>query len=345
MYKKQVLDKYFIDLLVNLNHAQFIDTVKLQLIMTQTLNNKLYEILDILSNIILGKPKQLKLSLVCLLAQGHLLIEDLPGMGKTTLAHALAKILGLEFHRIQFTSDILPGDITGSSIYKRSNESFEFHKGPIFTQVVLADEINRASPKSQSALLEAMEEGQVTADGQTYELPKPFFVIATQNSFSQIGTYPLPESQLDRFLIRITLGFPEREFERRLLSGNDSRQQIAQLISKISIEELKTVQRNIGNITVSDALYDYLQDLINATRESNQWSHGLSPRAGLSVLKASKAWAFLEGRQYVIPEDVQSVWCAVTEHRLLTESLKNSNKIESNSNPVESLLQQIPIPR
>ncbi|PHS13788.1 MAG: AAA family ATPase [Kangiella sp.] len=308
------------------------------------LNEKLNEILDTLSNIILGKPEQLKLALVCLLAQGHLLIEDLPGMGKTTLAHALAKILGLEFQRIQFTSDILPGDITGSSIYKRSNESFEFHKGPIFTQVVLADEINRASPKSQSALLEAMEEGQVTADGNTYELPNPFFVIATQNSFHQIGTYPLPESQLDRFLIRITLGFPEREFERKLLSGNDSRKQIAQLQAKISTDELKTAQRNIEEITVSEALYDYLQDLIDATRESNQWSHGLSPRAGLSVLKASKAWAFLQEREFVIPEDIQAVWCAVTEHRLLNESMDKSYG-KGFSNPVKNLLQQVAIPR
>jgi len=308
------------------------------------LNKKLNEILDVLSNIILGKPEQLKLSLVCLLAQGHLLIEDLPGMGKTTLAHALAKVLGLQFQRIQFTSDILPGDITGSSIYKRSNESFEFHKGPIFTQVVLADEINRASPKSQSALLEAMEEGQVTADGNTYELPHPFFVIATQNSFHQIGTYPLPESQLDRFLIRITLGFPEREFERKLLSGNDSRKQIAQLAPKISTDELKDAQQAIENITVSEALYDYLQDLIDATRESNQWSHGLSPRAGLSVLKASKAWAFLQGREFVIPEDIQAVWCAVTEHRLLNESMDKSYG-KSFSNPVKDLLQQVAIPR
>ena len=309
------------------------------------LNKKLNEILNTLSGIILGKPEQLKLSLVCLLAQGHLLIEDLPGMGKTTLAHALAKILGLQFQRIQFTSDILPGDITGSSIYKRSNESFEFHKGPIFTQVVLADEINRASPKSQSALLEAMEEGQVTADGNTYELPSPFFVIATQNSFHQIGTYPLPESQLDRFLIRITLGFPAREFERKLLSGNDSRKQIAQLVPKISVEELKMAQQKVENITVSEALYDYLQDLIDATRESNQWSYGLSPRAGLSVLKASKAWAYLEGREFVIPEDIQAVWCAVTEHRLLNESMDKSYGKGLTGNPVKALLQQVSIPR
>jgi MoxR-like ATPase len=313
--------------------------------MKQTLNTKLVEILDVLSTIILGKPEQVRLSLVCLLAEGHLLIEDLPGMGKTTLAHALAKVLGLEFQRIQFTSDILPGDITGSSIYKRSNESFQFHKGPIFTQVLLADEINRASPKSQSALLEAMEEGQVTADGKTYQLPSPFFVIATQNSFSQIGTYPLPESQLDRFLIRVTLGFPQRDYERQLLSGSDSKQQINQLVSKISIEGLKMAQDLVKNITVSDALYEYLQDLIDATRESNQWAHGLSPRAGLSVLKASKAWAFLKGRAFVIPEDVQAVWCAVTEHRLLSESLANANKEGLGHNPVAALIRNTPIPR
>jgi len=313
--------------------------------MKQTLNTKFNEILYVLSTIILGKPDQIRLSLVCLLAEGHLLIEDLPGMGKTTLAHALAKVLGLEFQRIQFTSDILPGDITGSSIYKRSNESFEFHKGPIFTQVVLADEINRASPKSQSALLEAMEEGQVTADGETYQLLSPFFVIATQNSYNQIGTYPLPESQLDRFLIRVKLGFPQRDFERQLLSGNDSKQQINQLEAKISIEDLKAAQNTVKNITVSDALYEYLQDLIDATRESNQWAHGLSPRAGISVLKASKAWAFLQGRAFVIPEDVQAVWCAVTEHRLLSESVDRFNQKGLNKGPVELLLHQIPIPR
>lgn len=313
--------------------------------MNHELNKKLNEVLDVLSTIILGKPEQLKLSLVCLLAHGHLLIEDLPGMGKTTLAHALAKILGLDFRRVQFTSDILPGDITGSSIYKRSDETFEFHKGPIFTQVVLADEINRASPKSQSALLEAMEEGQVTADGNTYLLPEPFFVIATQNSFHQIGTYPLPESQLDRFLIRITLGFPQRDYERQLLSGCDSKQQINQLTPKLLVEDLKMAQTLVNKVIVSDALYDYLQDLIDATRSSNQWSHGLSPRAGLSVLKASKAWAFMQGREFVIPEDVQSVWCAVTEHRLLNESVDHSYRKNLNSNPVEALLQQIPIPR
>lgn len=313
--------------------------------LTINLHLKLNNVLKVLSSIILGKPHQLKLSLVCILAKGHLLIEDLPGMGKTTLAHALAKVLGLEFQRIQFTNDILPGDIVGSSIYKRSEERFEFHKGPLFTQVVLADEINRASPKSQSALLEAMEERQVTADGLTYKLPSPFFVIATQNSFHQVGTYPLPESQLDRFLMRATLGFPAREFERQLLAGEDSKQKIEQLTAKLSVDELIQIQEIVSDIVVSDALFEYLQDLLSATRESNQWSHGLSPRAGLAVLNAAKAWAFMDGRQYALPDDIQAVWSAVTEHRLISQSDGTALASELNQNPVNAILQQTVIPR
>jgi len=298
-------------------------------------------VLEQLDKIILGKPNQLKLSLVCLLARGHLLIEDLPGMGKTTLAHALAKVLGLDFQRIQFTSDLLPGDIIGSAIYRRSDESFKFHQGPIFTQVILADEVNRATPKSQSALLEAMEEYQVTVDGVTRKLPTPFFVIATQNPFHQIGTYPLPESQLDRFLIRISLGYPAREVEKQLYTNDDSRKLIEELNPVINPDKLIELQNQVDNITVSDTLYEYLQDLVEATRQNANWTHGLSPRGGLALLKAAKAWAVLDNREYVQPEDIQAVWGSVTEHRLLSQV----GKVRSGANPVEEILTQTAIPR
>jgi len=301
----------------------------------------LQNVLHSLDKIILGKPNQIKLAVVCLLAKGHLLIEDLPGMGKTTLAHALAKVLGLDFQRIQFTSDLLPGDIIGSAIYQRSDESFKFHKGPIFTQVILADEVNRATPKSQSALLEAMEEYQVTVDGVSRKLPSPFFVIATQNPFHQIGTYPLPESQLDRFLIRVSLGYPAREVEKQLFSGQDSRQLIEKLEPVIDSSSLIAMQNSVDRINVSDALYEYLQDLVAATRASNQWSHGLSPRGGLSLLKAAKAWAVVENRDYVIPEDIQSVWMSVAEHRLMSQ-LGTTASME---NPVSDILQNTAVPR
>ena len=305
------------------------------------MHSKLSEVIESLNQIILGKPEQIRLAIVCLLAKGHLLIEDLPGMGKTTLAHALAKALGLDFQRIQFTSDLLPGDIIGSAIYRRSDESFKFHQGPIFTQVILADEVNRATPKSQSALLEAMEEYQVTVDGVTRKLPEPFFVIATQNPFHQIGTYPLPESQLDRFLIRISLGYPAREVERQLFSGGDSRNLIEGLSSAIESDVLLELQSEVDQLAVSERLYDYVQDLIAATRHSTHWSHGISPRGGLALLRAAKAWALLEGRDYVVPEDVQSVWMAVTEHRLLSQVTAMGNA----SNPVAEILKDTPIPR
>jgi len=301
----------------------------------------LQNVLDALDKIILGKPNQIKLAIVCLLAKGHLLIEDLPGMGKTTLAHALAKVLGLDFQRIQFTSDLLPGDIIGSTIYRRSDESFKFHKGPIFTQVILADEVNRATPKSQSALLEAMEESQVTVDGVSRKLPEPFFVIATQNPFHQIGTYPLPESQLDRFLIRISLGYPERKIERQLFSGQDSRELIEQLEPVLDASSLINMQNSVNSVKVTDTLYEYLQDLVAATRKSSQWSHGLSPRGGLSILKAAKAWAMLGNRDHVLPEDLQAVWMAVTEHRLMSQS----GSTAALENPVANILQNTAIPR
>jgi MoxR-like ATPase len=301
----------------------------------------LENVVNQLNQIILGKDQQIKLALVCLLAKGHLLIEDLPGMGKTTLAHALAKILGLDFQRIQFTNDLLPADIIGSAIYRRSDESFKFHQGPIFTQVLLADEVNRATPKSQSALLEAMEEYQVTSEGVSRKLPAPFFVIATQNPFHQIGTYPLPESQLDRFLIRISLGYPAEEVERLLFSGQETRIQIDNLDSMLSIEQLIDFQNQIQNVKATDTLLDYLQLLIKASRNSSYWSHGLSPRGGLSLLKAAKAWAFLHARDFVLPEDVQAVWGAVASHRLLSQSGSENTE----NSPVISLLESTEIPR
>ena len=298
-------------------------------------------ITDSLNKIILGKPEQIKLAVVCLLAKGHLLIEDLPGMGKTTLAHALAKVLGLDFQRIQFTSDLLPGDILGSAIYRRSDETFKFHEGPIFTQVILADEVNRATPKSQSALLEAMEEYQVTVDGVSRKLPEPFFVIATQNPFHQIGTYPLPESQLDRFLIRISLGYPAREVERMLFTGEDSRKLIEELEPVITPEQLIALQASIESIKVSDKLFDYLQDLVDATRQSSEWTHGISPRGGLALIRAAKACAVLNQRDYVVPEDIQSVWLGVCEHRLLSQS----SSVGSAINPVADILSNVAVPR
>jgi len=297
--------------------------------------------IEALNAIILGKPTQIKLAVACLMAKGHLLIEDLPGMGKTTLSHALAKVLGLEFQRIQFTSDLLPGDIIGGSIYRRSDESFVFHPGPIFSQVILADEVNRATPKSQSALLEAMEEFQVTIDGKSRDLPKPFFVIATQNPFHQIGTYPLPESQLDRFLIRISLGYPSREVERRLYTAHESKKLIEQLDPVMDGAELIKLQKSLDSVLVSERLLDYLQDLIDASRVNQNWSHGLSPRAGLSLLKASRAWALLDGRDHVIPEDIQAIWMSVTEHRLVSQTAVNA----LSSQAVSDILKNVAIPR
>lgn len=266
--------------------------------------------------IILGKDAQLKLALACLLARGHLLIEDLPGVGKTTLTHVLARLLGLEFQRIQFTSDMLPADIIGVSVFERSSGSFQFHPGPIFSQMILADEVNRATPKAQSALLEAMEERQVTSEGVTRPLPQPFFVIATQNPAHQIGTFPLPESQLDRFLMRIELGYPDREAERALLAGADRRTLLATLPPMLKADELKQLQEAAALIHASPALIDYVQALADYTRRSSHFEHGLSPRATLGLLAAARAWALLEGRPHVLPEDVQAVLPGVVAHRL-----------------------------
>jgi MoxR-like ATPase len=266
--------------------------------------------------VILGKERQIRLALACLLARGHLLIEDLPGVGKTTLAHVLARLLGLQFQRIQFTSDMLPADILGVSTFDRERGSFNFHPGPIFAQVVLADEINRATPKTQSALLEAMEERQVTAEGQTRPLPSPFFVIATQNPSHQIGTFPLPESQLDRFLMRIELGYPDRNAERELLAGSDRREVLAKLAPCSSPDELQRCQDAVRGLRVTEPLIDYVQALAAHTRKAAEWHGGLSPRAALALLAAARAWAWLAGRDHVLPEDVQAVLPGVAGHRL-----------------------------
>lgn len=290
------------------------------------MQNTLNAIVSNTSQVILGKHTQVKLSLACLLAGGHLLIEDLPGMGKTTLAHTLAQVLGLNFRRSQFTSDLLPADIIGVSVYDRATSAFQFHPGPVFTNLLLADEINRATPKTQSALLEAMEEQQITIDGETHALPKPFFVIATQNPKHHIGTFPLPESQLDRFLMRITLGYPDAVSERALLKNQAGRG--ALIAPACDINTLIALQQAVKNVHVSEQLLDYLQDLILYTR--TQFSTGLSPRAGLGLRLCAQAWALLEGRDFVIPEDVQAVFASVVSHRLAAESNDIAKQILEN---------------
>jgi MoxR-like ATPase len=280
------------------------------------MQNAIQQLLDSANQIILGKPHQLRLALCCLLSGGHLLIEDIPGVGKTTLAHTLAKLLGLNYQRIQFTSDILPADIIGASVFDTKTHDFKFHPGPIFNQLMLADEINRATPKAQSALLEAMEERQVTVEGKTYPLPLPFFVIATQNPSHQIGTFPLPESQLDRFLMRIALGYPDHQAERQLLTGQSRHQLCESLPVQLPPTQLQSLQLAVTEVYVSDALLDYCQAIIKFTRESSEYHCGLSPRAGLALLSAAKAWAFMDQRDAVIPEDLQAVLAAVAGHRL-----------------------------
>ena len=278
--------------------------------------NTLEACLKAVDEILLGKDRQVRLALACLLARGHLLIEDLPGMGKTTLSHALARVLGLSFQRIQCTSDLLPGDILGTSVFDKDSGQFVFHPGPIFAELVLADEINRATPKSQSALLEAMEEGQVTIEGATRPLPEPFFVIATQNPASQGGTFSLPESQLDRFLMRLSLGYPGRAAERSLLLGEARRDLLPRLEPLLDHAALAAFQAEVPKVRASDALVDYVLRLVEATRTQPAFALGLSPRGSLALLAAARAWALLAGRDYVIPEDVQAVLPAVAGHRL-----------------------------
>ncbi|MFO1417752.1 MAG: AAA family ATPase [Methylotetracoccus sp.] len=293
-------------------------------------------LLQTANTIILGKTRQIRLAVCCLLARGHLLIEDVPGVGKTMLAHTLAKLLGLSCQRIQFTSDLLPADILGASIYDGRNHAFRFQPGPIFNQVILADEINRATPKAQSAPLEAMEEHQVTVDGETRALPAPFFVIATQNPVQQIGTFPLPESQLDRFLMRIELGYPDRQSERSLLKGEDRHLLLERIPACVNPEQLSAMQDEAAAVFTSDALLDYAQDLIDFTRRSGEYEIGLSPRAGLALLRAARAWAYLDERDAVLPEDLQAVLEAVCAHRLGTAA-------PGGSGSVAALLERVPI--
>src|SRR5580765_8151701 len=276
----------------------------------------LHRAVSTLETIILGKPTQVRLCLACLLARGHLLIEDVPGVGKTTLAHALAHVLGLGWQRVQFTSDLLPADIIGVSVFDRASQQFHFRRGPVFTQLLLADEVNRASPRTQSALLEAMEERQISADGTTYALPEPFFVVATQNPHEQLGTFALPESQLDRFLMRIRLGYPDAAHERALLRGGERREILAGITPALSPAAVVHLQRAVRAVHIADALLDYAQSLIAQTREREDLKLGLSPRAGQGLIRAAQAWALLEGRAAVLPEDVQTVLPAVVAHRL-----------------------------
>lgn len=307
----------------------------------RSIRDELQTVIAEANGIILGKENVIRLALTCLIARGHLLIEDLPGVGKTTMAHMLARTLGLTFQRIQFTSDLLPADILGVSIYNRESGGFDFHPGPVFSQLILADEVNRATPRTQSALLEAMEEYQVTIEGQTRELPQPFFVIATQNPINQIGTFPLPESQLDRFMMRLELGYPDARAERELLAGRSRRELLHDMQPTLQPERLLYMQQQAITIHVADALLDYLQDLLEYSRESRRYINGLSPRAGLAVLRCAQAWALLNGHTEVLPEDIQAVLPSVIGHRL------QPNQEHSELSPValaQDLIQQVPIP-
>ena len=303
-------------------------------------HERLKDAVGMVNKIVMGKEQQVKLAFSCLLARGHLLVEDLPGVGKTTLAHALAAVIGVRYQRIQFTSDLLPADILGVSIYRRDQEEFEFHPGPIFAQLVLADEINRATPKSQSALLEAMAEGQVTIEGETHVLPKPFFVIATQNPLDLGGTFPLPDSQLDRFLLSISLGFPEPEVERELLTARDRILVLSDTQAIISPDDVLQLSQDCQKVHVSAALLDYVQALLAGTRNSRWFETGLSPRAGIGMLHCAKAFAFLEGRDYAIPEDVKAIFPCLARHRMnVPHGMETSVKEQ-----IFDLLNQVAIP-
>jgi MoxR-like ATPase len=304
--------------------------------------SKVHAVAKQVAHIIIGKDEQIRQALVCLLAGGHLLIEDVPGVGKTTLAHALAISLGLQFNRLQFTSDLLPADVVGVSIFDREKNQFIFHPGPIFTQVLLADEINRATPKTQSALLEAMEEHQVTAEGKTRELPEPFFVIATQNPAHQVGTFALPESQLDRFLMCLSLGYPDAAAERALLLGEDRRTLLKSMQPVMQAHQLLEAQQALRQIHTSPSLVDYVQALAHTTRQGELFAEGMSPRAAIALLQAARAWAALEGRDHVIPEDVQAVLIPVIAHRL--RALKSmSGKISPSSELLRQLMLKVAV--
>ncbi|WP_295759827.1 MoxR family ATPase [Undibacterium sp.] len=304
--------------------------------------SKVHAVAKQVAHIIIGKDEQIRQALVCLLAGGHLLIEDVPGVGKTTLAHALAISLGLQFNRLQFTSDLLPADVVGVSIFDREKNQFIFHPGPIFTQVLLADEINRATPKTQSALLEAMEEHQVTAEGKTRELPEPFFVIATQNPAHQVGTFALPESQLDRFLMCLSLGYPDAAAERALLLGEDRRTLLKSMQPVMQAQQLLEAQQALRQIHTSPSLVDYVQALAHTTRQGELFAEGMSPRAAIALLQAARAWAALEGRDHVIPEDVQAVLIPVIAHRL--RPLKSmSGKISPSSELLRQLMLKVAV--
>jgi MoxR-like ATPase len=296
-----------------------------------------------LDTIVLGKGEAVRLSLACLLARGHLLIEDVPGVGKTTLAHALAQVLGLSWQRVQFTSDLLPADIIGISVFDRATQKFEFRKGPVFTQLLLADEVNRASPRTQSALLESMEERQVSVDGQTHALPEPFFVVATQNPHEQLGTYALPESQLDRFLMRIELGYPDAQHERTLLADEDRRALLQRTTPVMNGSVLLELQRSVHSIHVAPALLDYVQSLVRSTRDRNDVKLGLSPRAAQGLVRAARAWARLDGRTSVIPDDVQAVWKAVALHRLEPRDAAMSDA-EARHRILQGILESVAVP-
>ena len=304
------------------------------------LADQLTRLTDQISTIIVGKRPQIEDCIACMLAGGHLLIEDVPGVGKTTRAHALAVSLGLRFSRMQFTADLMPSDLIGVSVYERSKEAFVFHPGPVFAQVLLSDEINRAGPKTQSALLEAMEEQQVTVEGETRALPRPFFVIATQNPSDQLGTSPLPESQLDRFLLCITLGYPDRASERELLAGADRREAVSQLRPVMTPEDLLAAQRAVLAVHVSDALLDYLQALIAATRSGAWFVEGLSPRAGIAVLRAAKARALLDQRGHVAPDDIQAILPQTVAHRLVPVPGAGRGRVEQ----VRAMIAAVPLP-
>ena len=308
--------------------------------MDSSLARQLARLADQISTIIVGKRTQIEDCIACLVAGGHLLIEDVPGVGKTTLAHALAVSLGLKFSRVQFTADLMPSDLVGVSVFERSKEAFVFHQGPVFTQVLLADEINRAGPKTQSALLEAMEEQQVSVENETRSLPRPFFVIATQNPSDQLGTYPLPESQLDRFLLRITLGYPDRASERALLSGEDRRHAAMRLQPVMRGSELERAQAQVLAVRASDPLLDYLQALIAATRSGQWFVEGLSPRAGIAVLRVAKARAFMAERDYVAPDDIQQMLPQAIAHRLVPLPGAGRGAVEQ----VRAMVEATPIP-